>query len=124
MQDNFSSIAMDRWGDSGSQATRPLLMGLLAEAEQLAGRPEEALHVLDAALAQTDRTGQRHAEAELHRLRGQALLALTPPRPTEAEAAFRTAIRVAHDQGARLLEHRAADSLNRMLTPGSSHPSS
>jgi DNA-binding SARP family transcriptional activator len=115
--------ALDRWGDSGSPATRPLLMGLLAEAEHLAGRPREALHVLDAALAQMDRTGQRHAEAELHRLRGQALLALTPPRTTEAETAFRTAIRVAHGQGARLLEHRATDSLHRMHARGPSHPS-
>jgi predicted ATPase len=70
-----------------------------------------------------DRTGQRHAEAELHRLRGQALLALTPPRTTEAETAFRTAIRVAHGQGARLLEHRATDSLHRMHARGPSHPS-
>jgi len=107
--------AVARWAEAGSQASRPLLLGLLAEAEQLAGRPGEALRLLDDALAQVNRSGERVFEAELHRLKGESLLAVSPPRAAEAEAAFRTSIAVARRQGARLLEGRASDSLGRLL---------
>src|SRR6266508_1440192 len=107
--------ALARSQATGAQATRPLLLGLLAEAEQLAGRPGEALGLLDDALAQVDRSGERYCEAELHRLKGESLLAGSPPRAAEAERAFRTAIAVAGRQGAKLLEGRATVSLGRLL---------
>jgi predicted ATPase len=91
-----------------------MLLGLLAEAEQLAGRPEEALRLLDEALAQVDLSGERYCEAELHRLRGESLLAVSPPQATEAETAFASAIAVASRQGAKLLEDRVAASLDRL----------
>jgi predicted ATPase len=103
------------WDATGVLVTRPLLLGLLAEVEQLAGRPREALRLLDDALAQTNRSGERYFEAELHRLRGESLLVVSPPRAAEAEAAFATAIAVARRQGAKLLEDRAAASLDRLL---------
>jgi DNA-binding SARP family transcriptional activator/predicted ATPase len=106
--------ALARWAATGSHASAPLLLGLLAEAEQLAGRPEEALHVLDDALAQIDRSGERYFEAEFHRLKGESLLAVSPPQPAEAEAAFATSIAVARQQGAMLLEGRATASLGRL----------
>ena len=103
------------WDAAGVLVTRPLLLGLLAEVEQLAGRPGEALRLLDDALALVDRGGERYFEAELHRLKGESLLAVSPPRAAEAEAAFATAISVARRQGAKLLEDRAAASLGRLL---------
>jgi DNA-binding SARP family transcriptional activator len=106
--------ALTRWTATGSQAATPLLLGLLAEAEQLAGRPEEALHLLDDALAQVDRSGERYFEAEFHRLKGESLLAVSPPQAAEAEAAFTTSITVARRQGAKLFEERAAASLGRL----------
>jgi DNA-binding SARP family transcriptional activator len=106
--------ALARWAETGSQATRPLLLGLLAEAEQLAGRPGEALRLLDDALAEIDRSGERYFEAELHRLKGESLLATSPPQVAEAEAAFTTSIAVATRQGAKLLEDRATASLGRL----------
>jgi predicted ATPase len=109
--------ALVRWEATGSQAARPQMLGLLAEAEQEAGRPEEALRLLDDALDQVDRTGERYGEAELHRLRGESLLALSPPQAAEAEAAFATAIAVATRQGAKLLADRATASLDRMRAP-------
>jgi DNA-binding SARP family transcriptional activator/predicted ATPase len=102
------------WDATGVLVTRPLLLGLLAEVEQLAGRPREALRLLDDALAQANRSGERYFEAELHRLRGESLLVVSPPRAAEAEAAFATAIAVARRQGAKLLEDRAAASLDRL----------
>jgi tetratricopeptide (TPR) repeat protein len=82
--------ALASWEAVGLRASQPMLLGLLAEAEQLAGRPEEALRLLDDALALVDRSGERYCEAELHRLKGESLLALSPPRAAEGEAAFRT----------------------------------
>jgi tetratricopeptide (TPR) repeat protein len=106
--------ALARWAETGSQATRPLLLGLLAEAEQLASRPGEALRLLDDALAEIDRSGERYFEAELHRLKGESLLAASPPQVAEAEAALATAIAVAKRQGAKLLQERATASLGRL----------
>jgi predicted ATPase len=111
---NLLRQALARWAATGSQAARPQMLGLLAEAEQLAGRPEEALRLLDDALNQANRTGERYCEAELHRLRGESLLAVSPPQATEAEAAFATAIAVARHQGAKLLKERATASLDRL----------
>jgi hypothetical protein len=48
---------------------------------------------------------------ELHRLKGELLLALPDPDPTAAEACYQ---QVARDQGARLWELRAAASLARL----------
>ena len=106
--------ALARWAATGSQAARPQLLGLLAEAEQLAGRPDEALRLLDDALAQVNRTGERFFEAELHRLKGESLLAMSPLQADEAETAIATAIAVARRQGAKLLEDRATTSLDRL----------
>jgi len=70
--------------------------------------------LLDDALAQVNRTGERWFEAELHRLLG-ALLLTTPERdPLGAEACFQRALAVARGQEARLWELRAATSLARL----------
>jgi hypothetical protein len=114
--------ALARWTALGSQAAAPLLLGLLAEAEQLAGQPEEALRVLDDALAQIDRSGERYLEAEFHRLKGESLLTVSPPQPAAAEAAFTTSIAVARRQGAKLLEERTAASLGRLRAQSASSP--
>jgi hypothetical protein len=69
------------------------------------------LERLDDALARVECTDERFYEAEFHRLRGEALRALPPPWPSDPDDAFRTAIRIARRQGARLLERRAVESL-------------
>ena len=92
-----------------------MLLGLLAEVEEVADRPGEALGVLDDALAQVERTGERYFEAEIHRLKGESLLAVSPPRVAGAEDAFRTSIAVARRQGAKLLEERGRRSLGSLL---------
>jgi predicted ATPase len=74
----------------------------------------EALRLLNEALARTDRLEERWLEAELHRLKGEALLAWSPQRAAEAEPCYDQALAVAREQGAHLWELRAATSLARL----------
>jgi predicted ATPase len=93
---------------------RPLWRCYLAEALARAGRLDEGLDVLAEALAQVAATGERFAEAELHRLRGELLLHRGDD-PEEVEASYREAIAVAQRQEARSWELRATTSLARLL---------
>ena len=47
-------------------------------------------------------------------MRGEALMALPAPRPEEAEVSFRRALDLAHEQGAKFWQLRAATSLARL----------
>ncbi len=60
---------------SGTKLMRPYWLVLLAEAYGNAEQPEVGLEVLDEALAQVEKTGERFYEAELYRLKGELLLA-------------------------------------------------
>jgi predicted ATPase len=98
---------------TGAEVARPYWIGLLAEAWGRTGRPAEGLRWLEEALATAARNRDRWYEAELHRLRGELLLA-GHGSAAEAEACFRRAIQAARRQGARSLELRAATSLARL----------
>jgi predicted ATPase len=67
-------------------------------------------------------TGERFYEAELHRLRGELVLVLSPYEVAHSEREMLEALALARDQGAAMLEVRAADSLRRLGagTPDSS----
>src|SRR5690242_19428536 len=91
----------------------PYFLGLLAEAQGRACQAESGLRFATDALDHVVRTGARWIEAELHRLRGELLLALPEPEPFEVEACFRRALAVAREQGAKLWELRAATNLAR-----------
>jgi predicted ATPase len=102
------------WEDTGAALIVPYYLGLLAKALAKAGRASEGLGALTEALDRVARTEELWFKAELHRLRGELLLALPEPDQPEAEACFRQALAVAGDQGARLWELRAATSLARL----------
>jgi class 3 adenylate cyclase/predicted ATPase len=85
-----------------------------AEAEEAAGDADRGLAILDGALATSERIGHRAFVAELHRARGDFLLRRNPANAALADAAYRTAVAVAKDQGARSLELRAALSLAKL----------
>ena len=70
--------------------------------------------MLDEALAWVHRLEERWFEADLRRLKGEALLLLSRERADEAEACYQQALAIARDQGARLWELRAANSLARL----------
>jgi predicted ATPase len=91
-----------------------LFMIALADVEARAGDVERALTILDEALATSERTGHRAFEAELHRVRGEMLLRRDRTDTASAEQALRRAIAVAHEQGTRSFELRAALSLAKL----------
>ena len=68
------------------------------------------------ALATVHNTGERWYEAELHRLKGELLLAQEGKRhkSVEGEACFQQALAIARRQQAKSLELRAAMSLARL----------
>lgn len=72
----------------------------------------EALDVLDETLTEGERKNDHHFEAELHRLKGEALMQLA--RYAEAQACFSRALEVSRKQGAKSLELRAATSMARL----------
>jgi predicted ATPase len=86
----------------------------LAEAEARAGDPDQAIAILDEALARCGRTGFRAFEAELDRARGEILLKRHPANPAPSEEAFLTAIAVAKQQATRSFELRAALALAKL----------
>jgi DNA-binding SARP family transcriptional activator/predicted ATPase len=103
------------WAATGQGGLRPYYRWHLAQAHALAGQPGTALGLVREALEETEQTGGRYLEAELHRLRGELLLAQAEGTATaaEAEAALRHALEVADRQGNKALELRAAITLAR-----------
>ena len=85
-----------------------------AELSGYAGHIDEGLRLLAEAWGQADITGNYHALAELHRLRGEFVLAVSAARASEAETCFQEALSVARRQQAKALELRAAMSLSRL----------
>jgi predicted ATPase len=96
----------------GSVTVLPYFLGLSAEAHGKTRQFATGLGLLEEALSWVERTGESWFLAELHRLRGELLLASRQPGP--AEACFRDAIAAARTQGARWWELRAASSLARL----------
>jgi len=88
-------------------------LGFLGEVHTRIGRFAEAARALDEALAIAENTGERFYEAELHRLRGELLLAESPAE-AGAEAAFSKAVDVARRQQSKAWELRATTSLARL----------
>jgi tetratricopeptide (TPR) repeat protein len=94
---------------------RGFMLGWLATVQADAGDPESALGTIDAAFRHVNDVAGRAWEAELCRLRGDALLAARPGAVDDAERSYRDGIAVAQRQHARSLELRATTSLARLL---------
>jgi len=80
-----------------------MLLALQADAQMGIGKPEAALASAAAGLKAVERTGGAPLEAELHRLRGEALFVSTGT-PSEAETAIEKGIDVARRQNAKSWE--------------------
>lgn len=89
------------------------LFGLLTDVHLKAGHHAEAMKAVEEGLAIAEATGECFYSAELHRLRGE--LWARPPygEKRKAAASFRAAIKLAKQQGATALEHKANESLRR-----------
>ena len=90
-----------------------MLLALQADAQLAAGKPEDALVSAAAGLKAVEKMGGAPLEAELHRLKGEALLAGAGT-VSEAETAIEQAIAVARRQNAKSWELRGAMSLARL----------
>jgi predicted ATPase len=116
-----AAVAQIREGLTATRVIRahgfePIFLGILAEALALTGAIAGGLDALADALVIGEASGQRWADAELHRLRGELLQSLPSPHWAEVEACFRRALDIARAQGTRGFELRAAVSLARLLS--------
>jgi class 3 adenylate cyclase len=91
---------------------RPIHLGQLSVATAIVAEHKAALELVDRALQMVAATEERCYEAELHRLKGEALVKLT--HTAEGELELEQALSVARNQEARLWELRAATSLGRL----------
>jgi len=98
-------------GATGAVAFLPFSFALLADAERNAEQHDQARGHLDEAERLMAETGDRFAEAELYRVRGELLRGGDD---TAAEHCFSQAIGIAQQQSAKFWELRAAISLARL----------
>ena len=103
--------SLDAYLRSGARLGLPHLQVLLADLRLAAGDRRGALDVLSAGEEYMEETGERFSASELYRFKGRALMTGDSPDPEGAGAAYETAVRVAREQNAKLLELRAATRL-------------
>jgi class 3 adenylate cyclase/predicted ATPase len=100
--------ALAALAEVGNTSDMPLYLGLLAQLEADAAGVEAALVRVEEALAVVQEGEVRYPLAFLHRLRGDLLLKRDPRELSLAEQAFRAAVDVAKEQGARSYHLQAA----------------
>jgi DNA-binding winged helix-turn-helix (wHTH) protein/predicted ATPase len=98
---------------SGARLRLPYYLGLLAQVCGRAGRTDDGLAAVDEGMAASRAHNERWWDAELHRVRGELLLA-SGADADEAETAYTRAMEISRTQQARSLELRAATSLARL----------
>ncbi|QRN96973.1 protein kinase [Archangium violaceum] len=111
-QEGLRSIreALTGWDAPGARTNKlHMEFGVMAELHLKLGQPREALAMSTEALRKLEPGGQHFYDAELHRLRGEALRALG--HEPEARESFLQALRTARQQGARTFERRALERL-------------
>jgi predicted ATPase len=113
--DSEKGLAQIRQGVDGFGigASQHMLLALQAAVQLAIGKPEAALASIAAGLKAVEKAGGAPLEAELHRLRGEGLLAGAGT-VSEAEAAIEKAIAIARRENAKSWELRAAMSLARL----------
>jgi predicted ATPase/class 3 adenylate cyclase len=105
---------LDAYQATGGLFQRTYLLAKFAEALNAEGLPEEGLEALQEAAKLAETSSEFYYESEIHRLRGELLLAASPKDAAEAEACYQQALEVARRQEAKSLELRAAASLARL----------
>ena len=108
------SEGISRLRTQKSEMFLPFFLSLAAELELESARIDAGLSIIDTAIAEADRIGERHYDAESHRIRGEILKKRDPTNAAPAEEAFQTAIAIAQQQKARSFELRAALDLARL----------
>jgi predicted ATPase len=99
---------------TGAEVRVPSYLGMLGDAYTQAARFEDAHKALDEGLAVAEKNDDRCHEAELHRLKGELLLAESPDQMAAAEDCLRRATETARRQQSKGWELRATMSLARL----------
>jgi predicted ATPase len=99
---------------TGAQVRVPAYLGLLGDAYTRCRRFDDARKSLDDGLEFAERNDDRCHEAELHRLKGELLLAESPDQIPAAEACFLRSIETARLHGSKGWELRATMGLARL----------
>ena len=99
---------------TGAEVRVPAYLGTLGDACTQSASFEDAHQALDEGLAIAEKNDDRCHEAELHRLKGELLLAESPDQTAAAEDCFRRAPEVALRQQSKGWELRATMSLARL----------
>jgi tetratricopeptide (TPR) repeat protein len=97
------------------RSRRPSTLALIATALGRMRRFDEGLRKIDESFAIIERTSSRQDEAEVHRVKGELLLAQDASNAAQAGQSFRTAIEISHKQHAKSWELRSTTSLARLL---------
>jgi predicted ATPase len=100
--------------EQGARVNARFFQGLLGEIEAETSGASNALTRIDEVLADADKVEDRWDLAFIHRLRGDLLVRCNPDDPAPAEDAYRTAIAIAKEQGARSYQLLASFSLAKL----------
>jgi class 3 adenylate cyclase/tetratricopeptide (TPR) repeat protein len=111
--DDFRKSLAD-YRDQGNRVIVPGFLGALARLEAAAQNYERALALIDEALVMSQEGGDQLYDSNLHRLRGNLLLKRDPANPAQTEEAFKTALAIAKQQGARSFELLASFALAKL----------
>jgi predicted ATPase len=106
--------ALQAYMAQGNKCEAPWFHGMLAELEARTRGSDIALTTIDQGLTIAEETGGRLMDPYLHRLRGDILLKRDPADPAPAADAYRTAIAIAKQQGARTYELLTSLSLAKL----------
>jgi predicted ATPase len=100
---------------TGSLLASPYLYSIQVEIYRKAGKIREGIKVLADTFKMVEKTKELWWEAEMHRIKGELMLADSFDHKLKAEASFHKALKIARRQKAKTLELRAAISLSRTL---------
>jgi predicted ATPase len=100
--------------EQGGLAFSPFFAGLLARLEAEGRRLDAASALVEETLTKAAQTGSHFSDSTLVRLRGDILLKGNPANCAAIEEAFRSAIAIAKEQGARSYELLAALALAKL----------
>ncbi len=98
----------------GTKEDFPVYFEMMAKACQVLNQPERGLSELEEGFALADASGIHYWDAELHRRKGELLLAVCESNAEEAEACHLKALMISRQQGTRSLELRSSISLSRL----------
>jgi serine phosphatase RsbU (regulator of sigma subunit)/predicted ATPase len=104
---------LEAYRRTGAELAVPYYLSMLADACMQVGRFAEAHVAVNEALTLVEKNDERFQEAELHRLKGELLLAESDDQ-TAAEECFCRAVQIARRQQSKAWELRATISLARL----------